>query len=349
MFIPLVLQNTISEEENVISLNFVVSAGENKYFSEYWCVPNENMCGKAQGAGPITEISPHANIVMVAFGIAGVSSKSGQAGQTGNDYFSIDPTVFDSTAVVQLYALHNNGGKIIISFGGQTALPQYIKQYYSNPDVAAQKLVKFLNIFTLKTMVVVDGVDFNLEQGTQLVSEQDSLDFANFIIAARKALEINKQLFSSRHMLLTVTTDWTAVNPESPEISQGNNIMVPFLSNPEAVAAIDYFQPKAYNHPYPGGYTLEGLKAVIRAWQTGGTAEDPSTKNKYTYPGVPSNKLIIGLPSGGSEGPQGYVLTAVQTFLQETDLAGFRTWDSAWDAKNNNQLSNTIYQYFLTK
>lgn len=118
-----------------------------------------------------------------------------------------------------------------------------------------------------------------------------------------------------------------------------------------ADAYIDFYQVKAYDdwYEYPGG-SLEYLQNIYLNWRNFQGMSQWGSKPLSNFQGVAADKLVLGVLGSTSAGSATYyttpsVLVKFKAWLSSNNygLRGFMVWDSAFDSKNANTISNTVW------
>jgi chitinase len=116
-----------------------------------------------------------------------------------------------------------------------------------------------------------------------------------------------------------------------------------------ALGSIDGVQVQAYNNWYDGlnEGSLAYLQDVTLQWLNKPSTFCVGCSVLTNFAGIPSNKLVIGIPastSAGSGYPLPSVLAQFITWTQTSgnSIAAMMIWDSHWDSLNNYIASNTI-------
>ena len=126
------------------------------------------------------------------------------------------------------------------------------------------------------------------------------------------------------------------------------NFWVPIFN--VAMKSIDLVQVQAYNNWYDNlsAGTLAFLQDVTLQWLNQPSPSCAGCSIIPNFSGIPSSKLLIGIPASSSAGTGYPSPTTISSFLSwtkqstQTDIAGMMIWDSHWDSLNSYTASNAI-------
>lgn len=217
--------------------------------------------------------------------------------------------------------------------GGQNGNWNYVFKSSDNINNFVSSLVAAVTKYGL------DGVDLDIES-----YNATPRTVANAIIQLKKALGTKLIIVSPEDVAVYQGTSV----PSADTAGVAFNYFVPIINL--ADAAIDYYQPQAYNNWYDGevGGSLIYLKDVYENWL------NLKGEGQWDVPlpdffGVDGKKLLIGVMASTSAGGAGYYATpdTIKEFkdwivsTQNSNLKGFMIWDSNWD-KLNTYLVSTV-------
>ncbi|MCB1826775.1 MAG: hypothetical protein KDH94_00020 [Coxiellaceae bacterium] len=297
----------------LLLLSFGVLA--NPILSEYWCGPDSGCGGQSQS---FSDINPKATQVIVAFSLVN---------QNGVAQFQMAPGYAISSFITDIAALKKTGKKVLLSVGGQGA---DWTGALNNPNVFSKSIFNLMNAYGF------DGVDLDIESSSLATQQQ-----ADQLIIVIQMLRSQFNQDNKQHLLITVSPESTTVVKTVPAIGGGWNAMVPVIN--KVIDDIDYIQVQAYNdNPLgdkPG--TSQFLKNIYNDFAK-------PFSNGVVYKGMPSNKLILGVPASSAAANAQYYATsavldqALKDLKQQygNQFGGVMLWDSHWDALNAYAISN---------
>lgn len=106
---------------------------------------------------------------------------------------------------------------------------------------------------------------------------------------------------------------------------------------------------QAYNNWYDGlqAGSLSYLQDIYLQWSNLPSSFCSGCSPIPNFTGVPSNKLVMGIPASPTAGTGSPLATTIDSFMnwQITNnytIRGWMMWDSHWDSLNAFNLSNTI-------
>jgi chitinase len=297
----------------VLLLAVTTLVSSNFAISIFYCGFGADFCGQSK----TDDVNPKAEFVILAF-----------CNTNPDGSITVDDANFP-TALVQSWQA--SGKKVFISVGGQNGNWDYVFS-------TSLSISNFIGSLTAAVQKYgLDGVDLDIES---YIATPRTV--ANTIISLKAALGGKLIIVSPEDV--TVYQGTSAPGPDTGGMPF--NYFVPIINL--ADAAIDFYQPQAYNNwygGYPGGSLLY-FQDVYLNWRNL-QALGPWDSPLPNFKGVDGSKLLIGLLASTSAGGAAYyappdTINAFKGWIVEKGypLKGFMTWDSNWDALNGYAVSN---------
>jgi chitinase len=278
--------------------------------SIFYCGFGGDYCGQSS----TDDVNPNVKFVILAF-----------ANPQSDGTVIVDDANFPTKLVSSWQA---SGKKVLISVGGQNGNWGFVFATTANTANFVNSLENILTQYGL------DGVDLDIE--SYLATPRT---VANAIISLRQAIG-NKLIIVSPEDVAVIQTVGYVPTPDAA--GQPWNYFVPIVNL--ADAAIDFYQPQAYNNGYDSfaGGSEEYLQDVYLNWCNLPAAGQPITG----YNGINGSKLLIGLEASTSAGGSSFyasadTITKFKSWISTNGfpLEGFMIWDSHWDALNSYAVS----------
>jgi chitinase len=253
--------------------------------SIFYCGFGGDFCGQSS----TDDVNPGASIVILAF----VNTNT-------DGSVTVDDVNFP-TALVS--AWQSKGKQVVISVGGQNG-------NWANVFASSTSIDNFVNsIQSIITKYNLDGVDLDIES-----YNAPPIVVANAIIQLKAAIGTKLVIVSPEDVAVYQGT----TVPDENTGGQPFNYFVNIINR--ADAAIDYYQPQAYNNWYDGevGGSIRYLQDVYENWRNlQGTGQWDTPLANFT--GVKGSKLLIGVLASTSAGIGSY-------YASPTIIADFKNW-----------------------
>ncbi len=309
--------------------------------AEYYCGFSGSFCGQSNTSNPfiaVNDVNSATKLVILAF--ANINTD----GSITADSVAYWPTSFIPT-------WQTGGGHVILSIGGQNA---WWSSVYNN----SQSISNFVNsVMTVLTQYNIDGVDLDIENGS--ATPQQISDSVNLLRVAMNNSS-NTRLNQGKG-IITVAPQNVGVMQNQPIIGANVNSGVAntnFFVNVfnGSINSLTYAMQQDYNNWYyglnpPNQTTM--LEASYLGWLNVGNQWGSLTP-MAGYVGVPTSKLIMGVPASQSAGSiylptvdgvaapfTGAIAVLAQPPYNIT-MAGVMMWDSHWDSQNGYAMSNAV-------
>lgn len=285
----------------------------------YYCGFGGNFCGESYN----DDVNPRASIVILAY-----------ADIAPNGEIIIDAVNFPKA---QFTNWKNTGKKVFLSIGGHKSDWTYVHSSETNRANFVKSTTEAVRIYGL------DGIDFDIEANYNAPPKQVAIT----INELKKSISVLGKKYISVSPDCVTIYQGTAV-PDPDKGGQPFNYMVPIFQY--ADSSIDFYQPKAYSNWYDGlaGGSIEYYQDVYLQWRNMKSLCDgcPLIPN---FAGISVNKLVMGvLASPDARTAADYsspaVIIAFKNWLRSKgyDMYGFQLWNSYWDMRNGNVISNAV-------
>lgn len=282
-------------------------------------VPDTIIVGYLQGKdrGLIDQIPTGYNVINIAFGLWE---------NDGTATYNVEITKDDVTA------LKKAGRNVLLSFGGERALPFNVTdvQAFSKQFVAtATKICKDHGF---------DGIDLDIENIAGNLNNN---------IHAMEQIVIG---MGKNGFLVTMAPQVADIYPGPPlvAVSAGWNRYAPLVAvGSEAVQYVSWEQTQLYNAPGTtiGGadqgtkeFAINDANALLKGFDIPWDGKTLSIK-------LPADKIVLGFPATTEAAGSGYLdpSAIVEAFAAiSPQVRGVMTWDIGWDAGNNWEFVNMV-------
>lgn len=267
----------------------------------------------------LAETPKEYNVVVVSF----MKVKAGETFPSFTPFYGDD-----NSFRAEVAKLNAEGRAVLISLGGADA---HIEFHKGDEEKLAQEIIRLVETYGF------DGLDIDLEQAAITKADNQTV-----IPAALKMVRehYNQQ---GKHFIISMA-------PEFPNLQRSTPNYAPYLERLEGV--YDFIAPQLYNQNGAGiGFMDEEGKWVNY------TQNDDSKKFEFLYylskdlisgkyntfaVKIPSDKLVLGLPSSHSAAGNGMVKNPQDVYRvfdtlakENMPLKGLMTWSVNWDEGTN--------------